>query len=283
MGNSHTIHQIIGDQNRCTSIFAALHYKTIYNCQILHSVMRYIGKQINVCLCRNDFHRKFLFHVLIILKSTYINRRGSVKTISNDHCCTGKHSGIIIRVLIACKSILNIEINSHIAAFRNNRHSLIILIGLLHIIEDDSYIIIASLIELFFDILSKLLLECFVIHRFPLLLTRNRKIHNLVFIRDIVTVSIVIFCERFLCISHISIICKLSHFVNGHIPAVSLIINVIRQIVRNFHHTEFFDIVTSQISIVFYSRIYFILIQVINKIDHIFNAACIITDLHCRL
>ena len=186
-------------------------------------------------------------------------------------------------MLIVCKGILNIEINPHIAAFRNDRHSFIILICLLHIIEADPYIIIASLIELFFDILCKFLLKCFVIHSFPLFLTRNLKIHNPVFIRDVLTVSIVIFCKIFLCISHISIICKLSHFVNGHISAVGLIINVISKIIRNFHHTEFFDIVMSQISIAFYSRIDFILIQVINKIDHIFNAACIITDLHCRL
>ena len=104
-----------------------------------------------------------------------------------------------------------------------------------------------------------------------------------IFFRYVLSVSVIKLSKGIIVISDIAIACKTSSLIHGNISAISGIVKIVFQMIRYFKDSVFINIHSSQIVIIFDSRIDFITIEIFGEVNQIFYTSCIVADFHCRL
>ena len=107
--------------------------------------------------------------------------------------------------------------------------------------------------------------------------------HHPVFLRDAAALTIVILMEAVPGIPHIAQVGKLAAFLQGDVPPVSLIVDVVAQMLRHLHGVQFLDVIPSQIVVVVDVGVNIVAVQVLRQVDKLLDAARVVADLHGRL
>ena len=76
---------------------------------------------------------------------------------------------------------------------------------------------------------------------------------------------------------------KIAAFLQGNIPPVCLIVNVIPQMLRHLHGIQFVNVIPAQVVIVLDGRVQVIAVQVVREVDDLLQAAGMVAHLHGRL
>ena len=84
-------------------------------------------------------------------------------------------------------------------------------------------------------------------------------------------------------IPHIAQVGKLAAFLQGDVPPVSLIVDVVAQMLRHLHGVQFLDVIPSQIVVVVDVGVNIVAVQVLRQVDKLLDAARVVADLHGRL
>ena len=107
--------------------------------------------------------------------------------------------------------------------------------------------------------------------------------HHPVFLRDAAALAIVILMETVPGIPHIAQVGKLAAFLQGDVPPVGFIVDVITQMLRHLHGVQFLDIIPAQIIVVVDVGVNVVAVQVLRQVDKLLDAARVVADLHGRL
>ena len=107
--------------------------------------------------------------------------------------------------------------------------------------------------------------------------------HHPVFLRDAAALAIVILMEAVPGIPHIAQVSELAAFLQGDVPPVGLIVDVVAQMLRHLHGVQFLDVISSQIVVVVDVGINVVAVQVLRQVDELLDAARVVADLHSRL
>ena len=107
--------------------------------------------------------------------------------------------------------------------------------------------------------------------------------HHPVFLRDTAGLAVIILMEGAPGIPDIAQIGKIAAFLQGNIPPVCLIVNVIPQMLRHLHGVQLVDVIPAQVVIVLDGRVQVIAVQVIREVDDLLQAAGMVAHLHGRL
>ena len=107
--------------------------------------------------------------------------------------------------------------------------------------------------------------------------------HYSVFLRDATALTIVILMEAVPGIPHIAQVGELAAFLQGDVPPVGFIVDVIAQMLRHLHGVQFLDIIPAQIIVVMDVGVNIVTVQVFRQVDKLLDAARVIADLHSRL
>ena len=76
---------------------------------------------------------------------------------------------------------------------------------------------------------------------------------------------------------------EVAAFIQGNIPAVCLIVDVIPQMLRHLHGVQLVDVIPAQVVVILDTRVNVIAIQVFRQVDDLLDAAGMVADLHGRL
>ena len=104
--------------------------------------------------------------------------------------------------------------------------------------------------------------------------------HHSVFLRDAAALAIVILMEAVPGVPHIAQVGELAAFLQGDVPPVGLIVDVIAQMLRHLHGVQFLDIIPAQIVVVVDVGVDVVAVQVLRQIDKLLDAARVVADLH---
>ena len=107
--------------------------------------------------------------------------------------------------------------------------------------------------------------------------------HHPVFLRDTAAVPVIILMEGAARIPHISKAGEVAAFIQGDIPAVCLIVDVIPQMLRHLHGVQLVDIIPAQVVVILDTWVHVVAIQVLRQVDDLLDAAGMVADLHGRL
>ena len=107
--------------------------------------------------------------------------------------------------------------------------------------------------------------------------------HHPVFLRDAAALAIVILMETVPGIPHIAQVGELAAFLQGDVPPVGLIVDVIAQMLRHLHGVQFLDVIPAQIVVVVDVGVNVVAVQVLRQVDKLLDAARVVADLHGRL
>ena len=84
-------------------------------------------------------------------------------------------------------------------------------------------------------------------------------------------------------IPHIAQVGELAAFLQGDVPPVGLIVDVVAQMLRHLHGVQFLDVIPAQIIVVVDVGVNIVAVQVFRQVDKLLNAACVVADFHGRL
>ena len=84
-------------------------------------------------------------------------------------------------------------------------------------------------------------------------------------------------------VPHIAQVGELAAFLQGDVPPVGLIVDVVAQMLRHLHGVQFLDIIPAQIVVVVDVGVDVVAVQVLRQIDKLLDAARVVADLHSRL
>ena len=112
--------------------------------------------------------------------------------------------------------------------------------------------------------------------------------HHPVFLRDAAALAIVILMEAVPGVPHIAQVGELAAFLQGDVPPVGLIVDVVAQMLRHLHGVQFLDVIPAQIVVVVDVGVNVVTVQVLRQVDKLLDAARVvaarvIADLHGRL
>ena len=104
--------------------------------------------------------------------------------------------------------------------------------------------------------------------------------HHSVFLRDAAALAIVILMETVPGIPHIAQVGELAAFLQGDVPPVGLIVDVVAQMLRHLHGVQFLDVIPAQIVVVVDVGVNIVAVQVLRQVDKFLDAARVVVDLH---
>ena len=107
--------------------------------------------------------------------------------------------------------------------------------------------------------------------------------HHPVFLRDAAALAIVILMKAVPGVPHIAQVGELAAFLQGDVPPVGLIVDVVAQMLRHLHGVQFLDVIPTQIIVVVDVGVNIVAVQVFRQVDKLLDAARVIADLHGRL
>ena len=107
--------------------------------------------------------------------------------------------------------------------------------------------------------------------------------HYSVFLRDATALTIVILMEAVPGIPHIAQVGELAAFLQGDVPSVGLIVDVVAQMLRHLHGVQFLDVIPAQIVVVVDVGVNVVAVQVLRQVDKFLDAARVVADLHSSL
>ena len=107
--------------------------------------------------------------------------------------------------------------------------------------------------------------------------------HHPVFLRDAAALAIVILMEAVPGVPRIAQVGELAAFLQGDVPSVGLIVDVIAQMLRHLHGVQFLDVISAQIVVVVDVGVNVVAVQVLRQVDKLLDAARVVADLHGRL
>ena len=87
--------------------------------------------------------------------------------------------------------------------------------------------------------------------------------HHPVFLRDAAALAIVILMEAVPGIPHIAQVGELAAFLQGDVPPIGLIVDVVAQMLRHLHGVQFLDVIPAQIVVVVDVRVDVVTVQVL--------------------
>ena len=94
--------------------------------------------------------------------------------------------------------------------------------------------------------------------------------HHAVFLRDILTVSVIIFLKAALIVIHITVIGESSRVSQGNITPVCLIVDIVLQVLRHLHGSQLVNVIPAQIVVVVNAGVHIIFIQIVSQVDKVF-------------
>ena len=101
--------------------------------------------------------------------------------------------------------------------------------------------------------------------------------------RDALPVSIVHLVEAVPGIPYIAQVGELAAFLQGDVPPVGFIVDVVAQMLRHLHGVQFLDVIPAQIVVVVDVRVDVVTVQVLRQIDKFLDAARVVADFHSSL
>ena len=107
--------------------------------------------------------------------------------------------------------------------------------------------------------------------------------HHPVFLRDTAVFAIVIFMEGVPGIPHIAEVGKFAALLQGDVPAVGLIVDVILQVLRHLHGVQLLNVIPAQVVMVADVGVHIVAVQVLGQVDDLLQTAGMVADLHSRL
>ena len=107
--------------------------------------------------------------------------------------------------------------------------------------------------------------------------------HHSVFLRDAAALTVIILMEGFSGIPHIALIGESAVFLQCHIPAIGLIVDVVLQMLRHLHDLQLINVIAAQIVIVMDIGINLIAIQILGEVDDLLQAAAMVAHFHTGL
>ena len=84
-------------------------------------------------------------------------------------------------------------------------------------------------------------------------------------------------------IPHIAQVGELAAFLQGDVPSVGLIVDVVAQMLRHLHGVQFLDVIPAQIVVVVDVGVNVVAVQVLRQVDKFLDAARVVADLHSSL
>ena len=114
-------------------------------------------------------------------------------------------------------------------------------------------------------------------------LLRILESHHPVFFRDTVPVPIVHLVKVAPGIPHIPQVSELAALLQGDVPAVDLIVDVVPQMFRHLHGVQLLDVIPAQVVVVMDVGVNVVAVQVLGQVDDLLQAARMVADLHSRL
>ena len=107
--------------------------------------------------------------------------------------------------------------------------------------------------------------------------------HHPVFLRDTAVFAIVIFMEGVPGIPHIAEVGKFAALLQGDVPAVGLIVDVVPQVLRHLHGVQLLNVIPAQVVMVADVGVHIVAVQVLGQVDDLLQTAGMVADLHSRL
>ena len=107
--------------------------------------------------------------------------------------------------------------------------------------------------------------------------------HHPVFLRNAAALAIVILMETVPGIPHIAQVGELAAFLQGNVPPVGFIVDVVAQMLRHLHGVQFLDVIPAQIVVVVDVGVNIVAVQVLRQVDKLLDAARVVADFHSRL
>ncbi|CAN4009502.1 V-type proton ATPase subunit E, partial [Dysosmobacter welbionis] len=107
--------------------------------------------------------------------------------------------------------------------------------------------------------------------------------HHPVFLRDAAMLPIVILMEAAPGVPHIPQVGELAALLQGDVPAVGLIVDVVPQVLRHLHGVQLLDVIPAQVVVVVDVGVNVVAVQVPGQVDDLLQAARMVADLHRRL
>ena len=107
--------------------------------------------------------------------------------------------------------------------------------------------------------------------------------HHPVFLRDAAMLPIVILMEAAPGVPHIPQVGELAALLQGDVPAVGLIVDVVPQVLRHLHGVQLLDVIPAQVVVVVDVGVNVVAVQVLGQVDDLLQAARMVADLHRRL
>ena len=84
-------------------------------------------------------------------------------------------------------------------------------------------------------------------------------------------------------VPHIAKVGELAAFLQGDVPPIGFIVDVVAQMLRHLHGVQFLDVIPAQIVMVVDVGVNIVTVQVLRQVDKLLDAARVIADLHSRL
>ena len=94
---------------------------------------------------------------------------------------------------------------------------------------------------------------------------------------------IVILMEAAPGVPHIPQVGELAALLQGDVPAVGLIVDVVPQVLRHLHGVQLLDVIPAQVVVVVDVGVNVVAVQVLGQVDDLLQAARMVADLHRRL
>ena len=107
--------------------------------------------------------------------------------------------------------------------------------------------------------------------------------HHPVFLRDTVPVPIVHLVKAAPGIPHIPQVGELAALLQGDVPAVGLVVDVVAQMLRHLHGVQLLDVIPAQVVMVVDVGVNVVAVQVLGQVDDLLQTARMVADLHRRL
>ena len=95
--------------------------------------------------------------------------------------------------------------------------------------------------------------------------------------------AIVIFMEGVPGIPHIAEVGKFAALLQGDVPAVGLIVDVVPQVLRHLHGVQLLNVIPAQVVMVADVGVHIVAVQVLGQVDDLLQTAGMVADLHSRL